>query len=73
MAVLLITVVVSLLSPKGRAQTYVAAARRHATEFLDIETEPAYCDEMFHRLLVEEEHLGAAGAIPGAGSGPRTS
>ncbi len=55
--VLAITVVVSLLSPKGRAQTYVAAARRHATEFLDIETDPAYCDEIFHRLLDEEAHL----------------
>ena len=34
--VLLVTVVASLLSPKGRAQTYVAAAHRHATEFLEI-------------------------------------
>jgi tellurite resistance protein TerC len=56
-SILLITVVVSLLSPKGRAQTYVAAARRHATEFLDIETDPAYCDEIFHRLLEEEANL----------------
>jgi tellurite resistance protein TerC len=54
---LLITVVASLLSPKGRAQTYVAAARRHAKEFLDIETDPAYCDEIFHRLLDEETHI----------------
>ncbi|WP_433370093.1 TerC family protein [Actinoplanes sp. CA-142083] len=56
-SILLITVVVSLLSPKGRAQTYVATARRHATEFLDIETDPAYCDEIFHKLLVEEARL----------------
>jgi len=56
-SILVITVVVSLLSPKGRAQTYVAAARRHATEFLDIETDPAYCDLIFHRLLVEETHI----------------
>jgi tellurite resistance protein TerC len=55
--ILLVTVVVSLLSPKGRAQTYVAAARRHATEFIDIEKDPAYCDEIFHRLLDEEEHI----------------
>src|SRR3954471_5906218 len=55
--ILLLTVVVSLLSPKGRAQTYVAAARRHANEFLDIETDPAYCDEIYHRLLDEEEHI----------------
>jgi tellurite resistance protein TerC len=55
--VLVITVVGSLLSPKGRAQTYVAAARRHAREFLDIETDPAYCDLIFHRLLDEEAHI----------------
>jgi tellurite resistance protein TerC len=57
LGVLLTTVVGSLLSPKGRAQTYVAAARRHATEFLEVETDPAYCDEIFHRLLDEEAHL----------------
>jgi tellurite resistance protein TerC len=55
--VLTITVVASLLSPKGRAQMYVAAARRHATEFLDIETDPEYCDVIFHRLLDEEANL----------------
>jgi tellurite resistance protein TerC len=56
-SLLTITVVVSLLSAKGRAQMYTAAARRHALEFLDIETDPAYCEEIFHRLLVEEGHL----------------
>ncbi|HEY7271274.1 MAG TPA: TerC family protein [Actinoplanes sp.] len=55
--VLVVTVVVSLRSPKGRAQMYVAAARRHAHEFLDVETDPAYCDEIFHRLLNEEANL----------------
>ncbi len=55
--VLIITVVASLLSPKGRAQTYVSAARRHAREFLDVEQDPAYCDEIFHKLLKEEEQL----------------
>ena len=55
--VLVVTVIGSLLSPKGRAQTYVALARRHAREFLDIETDPAYCDEIFHRLLDEEANL----------------
>ena len=57
LGVLLITVVGSLLSPKGRAHTYVAAARRHATEFLDVETDPQYCDEIYHRLLEEERRL----------------
>ncbi|GAA3350605.1 TerC/Alx family metal homeostasis membrane protein [Amorphoplanes nipponensis] len=55
--VLAVTVVASLLSPKGRAQTYVAAARRHANAFLDVETDPRYCDEIYHRLLAEETHL----------------
>ncbi|GAA4956810.1 TerC/Alx family metal homeostasis membrane protein [Actinoplanes utahensis] len=55
--VLVITVIASLLSPKGRARTAQAAARRHATEFLDVETDPAYCDEIYHKLLVEEENL----------------
>ncbi len=55
--VLIITVVASLLSPKGRARTYASAARRHAREFLDIEQDPAYCDEIFHKLLREEEEL----------------
>jgi integral membrane protein TerC family protein len=55
--VLVVTVAVSLLSSKGRAQTYVTAARRHAHEFLDVETDPAYCDEIFHRLLNEEANL----------------
>jgi tellurite resistance protein TerC len=56
--VLLITVVVSLLSPKGRAQTYVASARRHADEFLNVAgNDPGYCDEVYHRLLDEEAHI----------------
>jgi TerC family integral membrane protein len=55
--VLIITVVASLLSPRGRAQTAIANARRHAHEFLDIEQDPAYCDEVYHRLLHEEAQL----------------
>lgn len=55
--VLVVTVVASLLSPKGRAKTTMAAARRHATEFLDIESDPAYCDEIYHRLQAEERHI----------------
>jgi tellurite resistance protein TerC len=57
LGVLVVTVVASLLSPKGRAQTYVAAARRHASEFLDIETDLRYCDEIYHKLLDEEAHI----------------
>ncbi|AGL20757.1 TerC family protein [Actinoplanes sp. N902-109] len=57
--VLFITVVASLLSPRGRAQTYSSAARRHAAEFLDVETDPRYCDEIFHRLLGEVDNIKA--------------
>lgn len=55
--VLLITVVASLLSPRGRARTYVSAARRHAKEFLEVEKDPEYCDQIYHKLVVEEEHI----------------
>jgi tellurite resistance protein TerC len=55
--VLLITVIASLLSPKGQARTAAAAARRSAIEFLEVETEPEYCDEVYHRMLAEEEKL----------------
>jgi tellurite resistance protein TerC len=55
--ILLVTVVASLLSPKGRAKTYVSAARRHAADFLDVETDPHYCDEVYHRLVEEEKNI----------------
>jgi tellurite resistance protein TerC len=57
--VLLITVVASLLSPKGQARTAAAAARRSAHEFLDVETDPEYCDEVYHRMRAEEDKLKA--------------
>jgi tellurite resistance protein TerC len=59
LTVLLITVSASLLSSRGRAQTYVNAARRHAKEFLNIDQDPEYCDEVFHRLLEEEAKIKA--------------
>ena len=40
--VLVVTVIASLTSPKGRAQNLVSAARRHATEYLMCETDPRY-------------------------------
>ena len=38
--VLVVTVIASLISPKGRAQNLVSAARRHATEYLDVRDRP---------------------------------
>ena len=67
LGVLAVTIVASLISPKGRAQNAVAAARRHATEYLEIETDTARREEIFAKLLAEEAEIKqAAGQIPGA-------
>lgn len=56
-AVLVITVVASLTSTWGRAQNVIASARRHATEYLDIESDPALREEIFGKLCAEEAIL----------------
>lgn len=53
--VLAVTVVASLTSAKGKAQNAVSAARHHATDYLDVETDPARREEIFARLLAEIE------------------
>jgi tellurite resistance protein TerC len=55
--VLAVTVVASLTSPNGRAQNMVSAARRHASQYLDAETDPVHREEIFRQLLAEEEQL----------------
>ncbi|GAB2675069.1 TerC/Alx family metal homeostasis membrane protein [Saccharopolyspora gloriosae] len=57
--VLVITVIASLLSPKGRAQNAVSGARRHATAYLDegYETDPAVREQTYRKLLSEEEQI----------------
>jgi tellurite resistance protein TerC len=55
--VLVVTVVASLTSPKGRAQNLVSAARRHATEYLMCETDPEVREDVFRKLLDEEAQL----------------
>src|SRR3954468_7913491 len=57
LGVLTVTVVASLLSKKGTAQNTVAAARRHAVEYLEAEIDPAPRETVFQRLLAEEEQL----------------
>ncbi len=57
LGVLIVTVIASLLSPKGRAQNAVSAARRHAKEYVDVETDPARREEIFSALLAEEAVL----------------
>src|SRR3954470_12710466 len=57
LAVLIVTVVASLLSKWGRAQNTIAAARRHAKEYLEVETDPAHRERIFSALCAEEAQL----------------
>ncbi|GAA3706838.1 TerC/Alx family metal homeostasis membrane protein [Nonomuraea antimicrobica] len=61
--VLVVTVVASLASPKGRAQNTISTVRRHAQEYLDVERDPQVREEIFRRLRAGEEQLGR---LPGA-------
>jgi tellurite resistance protein TerC len=56
-SVLLITVVASLISQKGRAQNAVANARRHAKQYLDLsyEADQQLREKTFEALLREEQ------------------
>lgn len=60
---LIITVVASLFSPKGRAQTAVTNARHAATNYLDpnYETDPAAREKIFGKL---EDALGVMETLP---------
>jgi tellurite resistance protein TerC len=55
--VLLVTVVASPISPKGRAQNAVANARRQARQYLDLsyEADQRLHEKTFEALLPEEE------------------
>src|SRR3954451_16442506 len=57
LGVLALTVVASLLSPKGRAQNAVSNARRHATQYLDanFEADPELRSTIYDKLVGEEE------------------
>ena len=57
LGVLIVTVVASLTSQWGRAQNTIAAARRHAKEYLDVERDDAVREQLFAKLLREEEQL----------------
>jgi tellurite resistance protein TerC len=57
LGVLVVTVLASLLSPKGRAQNAVSGARRHASAYLEVETDSAHREEIFAKLLAEEAHI----------------
>ncbi|MEV5328695.1 TerC family protein [Nonomuraea fastidiosa] len=57
--VLAITVIASLLSPRGRSRNTVSRVRRHAQQYLDIERDPEVREEIYRRLLDEEARLRA--------------
>ena len=59
LGVLVITIVGSLLSPKGKAKTMVSGARRHATTYVDLnyETDIAERERIFEKLVHEEQEL----------------
>ncbi|MCC3313479.1 TerC/Alx family metal homeostasis membrane protein [Nocardia africana] len=58
-AILVVTVVVSLWSPAGRAQTAVAGARRCATRYLDLgyEADQAVRERTYGRMLASEQAM----------------
>ena len=61
--VLVVTVVASLVSPKGKAQTAIANARRHATSYLDTDYthDPAERERIFGKLLAERDQIVSLG------------
>lgn len=63
LGVLVVTVVASLLSPAGKAQTAIANARRHATSYLDMEYthDQSERERVFQLLLAERDAIVALG------------
>ena len=59
LGVLVVTVIASLVSPQGKAQTAVSGARRHAVDYLDLdyEADPAEREKTFAKLLAEEAQI----------------
>ncbi|GGF05060.1 TerC family protein [Mycetocola zhadangensis] len=59
LGVLVITVVASLISPKGKAHAAISGARRHATAYVDLEytTDQEERNRVFAKLVAEEEAI----------------
>ncbi|BCW81687.1 TerC family protein [Arthrobacter sp. NicSoilC5] len=59
LGVLVVTILASLFSPKGKAKNAVSGARRHATEYVDLnyETDMAERDKIFARMVREEDQI----------------
>ncbi|QIK71574.1 TerC family protein [Propioniciclava coleopterorum] len=56
---LLVVIVMSLMSPKGRALTTIKNTRRHAKQYLDtgFEADPVIRDKNYRALIAEEQTL----------------
>jgi tellurite resistance protein TerC len=59
LGVLVVTILAAIISPKGKAKNAVSGAKRHATEYLDLnyETDMAERDKIFARMCWEEEQI----------------
>lgn len=59
LGVLVVTVLASIFSAKGKAKNAVSGAKRHATEYLDLtyETDMVERDNLFARMLREEAQI----------------
>lgn len=59
LGVLLVTILASIFSPKGKAKNAVSGAKRHATEYMDLnyETDMAERDKIFARMVREEDQI----------------
>lgn len=59
LGVLVVTVLASIFSAKGKAKNAVSGAKRHATEYLDLtyETDMVERDNLFARMLREEDQI----------------
>ncbi|GAA1125715.1 TerC family protein [Arthrobacter flavus] len=59
LGVLIVTVLASVFSPKGKAKNAVSGAKRHATEYMDLEyeTDINEREKIFNRMIEEEKML----------------
>jgi len=59
LGVLVVTVMTSVLSPKGKAKNMVSGAKRHAKEYVDLnyETDMAEREAIFNKMVREEQEL----------------
>ena len=59
LGVLVVTVMASVLSPKGKAKNMVSGAKRHAKEYVDLnyETDMAEREAIFNKMVREEQEL----------------